>query len=153
MSFATDHDLINRTKVAFGADSVAVTAGGGNDNTQQTGVTLDRFALNLPLAGLLCLRYKATLAAAATLSMAYVVEHSDDGTTFVTYQSGATAVVATGAAGGSTARDIFKVNVDLAGAKQYVRLKYTPDLSAASVDTAEVSGFWVLSGQRSTPNA
>jgi hypothetical protein len=153
MGFATDHDLIGRTKVTYGGDNVAVTAGGTNDATQQTGVTLDRFALNLPLVGLLCLRYKAVLAAAATLSLAYVIEHSDDGTNFVAYQSANASVIATGPAGGGTVRDVFKVNVDLAGAKQYVRAKYTPDMSAANTDTAELSAEWILDGQRSKPNA
>ena len=153
MSFATDHDLINRTKVAYGGDNVAVVAGGSNDNVQQTGVSIDRFATGLPLVGMPMVRFKAVLAAAATLSLAYVVEHSDDNATFVPFQSGAAAVVATGPAGGGTVRDGFRVNVDLAGAKQYIRLKYTPDLSAANTDTAELSVTWLLGGQRTVPTA
>lgn len=156
MGFYQDHDLGNRIDLAYGSDSVAVTAGGAGDAVQVTSQSFDRFAVNEPLSMVAAIRYKAVLAAAATLSLAYVVEHSDDNATFVTLtaatgSTGASAVVATGPAGGGTVRGVVQIPLDLAGAKEYVRLKFTPDLSAANTDTAEISALFVLGGQRILP--
>lgn len=153
MSFARNHDINSYIGAAPAADSSTATAGGSGDNTLVTGLVIDRFALGLPLSAAFLLRYKAVLAQAATLSIAYSIE-TDDASNFpaaVTLQSATTAVVDTGATGGSTQRGIFRIPVDLAGAKQYIRLKYTPDLSASGTDTFEGSAIAVLGGQENLP--
>lgn len=153
MSFARNHDINSFIGAVPAADSATATAGGTGDNTQVTGLVIDRFAQGLPLSAAILIRYKAVLAAAATLSIAYSIE-TDDASNFpaaVVLQSATTAVVDTGAGGGSTQRGVFRIPVDLAGAKQYIRLKYTPDLSAANTDTFEGSAIAVLGGQENLP--
>lgn len=147
------HNIDAFIGAAPASDSASLTAGGTGDNTLVTGLAIDRFAKGNPLSVSFIARYKAILAAAATLSLAYSVETaSDSGFTSPTVlQAGASAVVDTGATGGSTQRGMFRVPVDLAGALQYVRIKFTPDLSAANTDTAELSWVAVLGGQDFLP--
>lgn len=153
MGFASNHDINSYIGAAPASDNATATAGGSGDNTLVTGLAIDRFALGLPLSAAFLLRYKAVLAAAATLSMAYSIE-TDDASNFpaaVVLQSATTAVIDTGGTGGTTQRGIFRIPVDLAGAKQYIRLKFTPDLSAANTDTFEGSAIAVLGGQENLP--
>ena len=153
MNFAMAHNIDAFIGAAPASDNVAVTAGGSGDNTLVTGLVIDRVALGSPLSASYAVRYKAVLAAAATLSLAYSVE-TDDNSGFsspTVLQSATSAVVDTGATGGSTQRGIYRIPVDFAGAEQYVRFKFTPDLSAANTDTAELSVVAVLGGQDNLP--
>ena len=153
MNFAMAHNIDAYIGAAPAADSASLTAGGTGDNTLVTGLAIDRFAQGYPLSASFVLRYKAVLAAAATISLAYSIETAVDSafTAPVVLQTAASAVVDTGAAGGSTQRGVFRIPVNLEGALQYVRLKFTPDLSAANTDTAEVSAVAVLGGQDRLP--
>ncbi len=149
MTFAMAHNIDAFIGAASALDNVAVTAGGTGDATLATGLAIDRNALGSPLSASFAVRYKAALAAAATLSLSASVETDDNSgfsspTVLATFSS---AVVDTGATGGSTQRGVVRFPVDFAGAEQYVRLKVTPDLSAGSVDTAELSAVAILGGQ------
>lgn len=133
--------------------NTAVTAGGGGDNTQVTGVILDRAALGWPKSAVLAIPFTATLAAAATLSLAFNVQEGDDAglSDAATLQTATAAVVATGPGGGGTVTGTFQVNVPLEGAGRYVRARVTPDLSAVNTDTAALSGVMVFGGAERVP--
>lgn len=60
-------------------------------------------------------------------------------------------VVATGDSGGSTETGTVEIDIDLSGAREYVRSQITPDLSAGSADTAEWSAVLVLFGPSRQP--
>jgi hypothetical protein len=153
MNFSMAHNIDAYIGAATASDNAALTAGGTGDNTLVTGLVIDRVALGSPLSASFVARYKAVLAAAATLSLAYSIE-TDDNSGFsspTVLQSATTAVIDTGAGGGSTQRGVYRIPVDFAGAEQYVRIKFTPDLSAANTDTAEVSIVAVLGGQDFLP--
>lgn len=153
MTFAMAHNIDAFIGAAPASDNATLTAGGTGDNTLVTGLAIDRVALGSPLSASFAVRYKAVLAAAATLSLAYLVE-TDDNSGFsspTVLQSGTSAVVDTGAGGGSTQRGVYRIPVDFAGAEQYVRIKFTPDLSAANTDTAEISVVAILGGQDNLP--
>jgi hypothetical protein len=66
-------------------------------------------------------------------------------------KSGSSAVVATGPTGGGTVTGTFEVDMNLGGAGQYVRAKFTPDMSAADTDTAALSGVLVFGGADRVP--
>lgn len=153
MIFAMAHNIDAFIGAADASDSASATAGGTGDATLVTGLAIDRVALGSPLSASFLVRYKAALAAAATLSLSYSVETAIDSafTAPVVLATGASSVVDTGASGGSTQRGVVRIPVDFAGALQYVRLKFTPDLSAANTDTAELSAVAVLGGQDFLP--
>jgi hypothetical protein len=149
MSFPRAHNIGAFIKTQHATDNSSATAGGAGDNTQVVGQIIDRTLIAYPLSAQLSLAYKAVLAQAATLSMAWKIEHGDAAnlSDAAILQQDATAVIETGGAGGSTNRGVFNKNIDLAGAKRYVRISYTPDLSAANTDTFEGNAQLVFGGQ------
>jgi hypothetical protein len=156
MSFATMKNIGAFIKAVRAAANTAVTAGGAGDNAAVTGVTIDRLALNLPMSAVFAIAWTATLAAAATLTFKNVViEHGaasnmSDAATFATLEDGTGTVIQAGGAGGTFA-DCKEYDVDLQGAKQYVRIKFTPDLSAANTDTAALAAVAVFGGSQVLP--
>jgi hypothetical protein len=153
MSFAIRHNIAAYIKTQHATDNVSATAGGTGDNTLVTGQIIDRSLLAYPLSAMIAIAYKAVLAQAATLSLSYSLEHGDQAnlSDAAALQSANSAVIETGGAGGSTNRGVFTAAVDLAGCKRYVRLKFTPDLSAANTDTAEASGQLIFGGSDTLP--
>lgn len=135
------------------AANTAATAGGSGDNTEVTGVILDRAAHGFPQSCVLAIPYSATLAAGATLSISYTLQEgdADDLADAETLAAAASAVVATGPVGGGTVTGTFEVDLSLAGAGRYVRAKFTPDLSAANTDTAALSAVIVFGGSDRLP--
>jgi hypothetical protein len=130
--------------------NVAATAGGAGDNTLATGVIIDRAAIGWPESCVVAIPWTATLGAAATLQIGYALQHGDaanlsDATSF------ASAALATGATGAGTFAGTVEVNLRLTGAKRYVRLNFTPDLSAANTDTAALSGVIAFGGAGRLP--
>lgn len=129
--------------------NAALTAGGAGDNTEVVGLTIDRLAFGTAMSAVFGISFKAVLAAAATLSLSWRVYHSDAANMAgeAIYVQGAAAVVATGGGGGTTEQGLLECDVTLDGAKRYIRLKFTPDLSAANTDTAECAAVVALGGQ------
>lgn len=153
----TQHSMAELLTAKIASAFAAATAGGTGDNTAVTGLAIDRFATGA-LAGNVefILAYQATLAAAATLSLKTIkIEQGDDGTNWdaTAYQTFTDAVVATGKTGGSTERGALKLKVDLGSAKRFVRIDFTPDLSAANTDTASVVAVANLAGFDRLPAA
>lgn len=133
--------------------NTAATAGGSGDATAVTGVIIDRAAIGWPQSCVVAVPFTTTLAAAATLSLAYTLQHGDDSglSDAATLASATSAVIATGPSGGGTVTGTFEVNLSLAGAKRYVRLNATPDLSASGTDTAAFSGVIAFGGAMRLP--
>lgn len=129
--------------------AVSITAGGAGDGTEATGQWIDRQGY---LSALLVITYKTTLAADKTLTISAAL---DDATTSGGAGSAAygpslsPTVVATGAV--TNLLGTVKLPVDLAGARRYIRARFTPDLSATSTDTAIVSATLVLGGAGEVP--
>lgn len=136
--------------VQRGAANTAVTAAGAGDATEVVGAIIDRAAFGWPESMVAAVPWTATLAAAATLTIATVLQHGDQAnlSDAVTFNTTAAVVVGTGA---GTLTGCLEVNMSLRGAKRYVRQKFTPDLSAASIDTAALSGVVVLGGAERLP--
>lgn len=143
-------DLIS---VRRAAANTAVTAGGGGDNTEVVGVILDRAALGFPQSCVVAIPFTATLAANQTLAIAWDMDEGDasnlsDAEVLI---SAAAQVVATGPAGGGTVTGTFEANVKLGGAGRYVRLNFTPNLSASGTDTAALSAVIAFGGADRLP--
>lgn len=151
-NIATQKNIGATIKALYAAIATAV-AGGAGDAAEVTSVIIDRNAHKMPLSALFAFGFSAVLAAAATLKIAYTIEHGDaaDMSDAANFSVGAAAVVATGAAGGSTETGVLEVPLALDGAKQYLRIKFTPDLSAANTDTAKVAALVIVGGESVTP--
>lgn len=135
------------------AANTAVTAGGAGDNTEVVGVTLDRAQLGFPQSCVVAISFTATLAAAATLTIAWDIDEGNaanlSDAEVLTAQTAT--VVATGPVGGGTVTGTFEVSVPLMGAGRYLRLNFTPNLSAANTDTAALAAVLVFGGADRLP--
>lgn len=143
-------DLIT---VRRAAANTAVTAGGGGDNTEVAGVIIDRAAIGFPKSCVVAIPFTATLAATQTLTIAWDIDEGNasnlSDAEVLTSQTAQ--LVATGPAGGGTVTGTFEANVSLAGAGRYVRLNFTPNLSAANTDTAALSAVIAFGGADRLP--
>lgn len=126
----------------------ALTAAGSGDATAIAGIVIDRKALGMPLNAVLTLFFTAVLAATKTLSLGTVkIQDSADGSTFADFLTFTDpGVVATGPTGGGTVNGQVNLAANLAGAKQYLKVLFTPDLSATSTDTASVGALLGFAG-------
>lgn len=133
--------------------NAAATAGSTGDNTEVVGVIIDLAAIGWPQSCQVVIPFTATLAAAATLTIAWDIDTGSasnlSGSSVLT--SAAAATVATGPGGGGTVPGQLTANVDLSGADRYVRLNFTPNLSAANTDTAALSSVIVFGGMNRLP--
>ena len=143
-------DLIT---VRRAAANTAVTAGGGGDNAEVAGVIIDRAAIGFPQSCVVAIPFTATLAATQTLTIAWDIDEGNasnlSDAEVLTSQTAQ--LVATGPAGGGTVTGTFEANVSLAGAGRYVRLNFTPTLSAANTDTAALSAVIAFGGADRLP--
>ncbi len=129
-------------KSAYAADSTSLTAAGTGDNTAVTGATVDRSAYGQPMSASVIYACKATLSASQKLTLAYKVQHGSasngsDMADFAVGSTGATVLTATGTT-------TVKQDVDLTGAKRYIRIYFTPDLDASGTDAAVIQSAWVF---------
>lgn len=138
----------------YAVAGVDVTAGGSGDNTEVDGAWIDRQGFNnLKVV----VAYTATLAAGATIAIAANLQDASDsaGTGDADYGTAlASTVQATGDAGspgGSTETGVVELDFDLSGADRYVRIQFTPNLSASGTDTAELAAVYVLAGSNENP--
>ncbi|MDO1582423.1 hypothetical protein [Rhizobium oryzicola] len=148
----TQHDVASLGRIRRLSARASGTAGGAGDNTLVTGATIDRMSGgSFAGSAVFALVGETTLAAAATLSLAYTIKHSPDGSAWATYATGANAVISTGATGGSTNLIEQEIPVDLNSAYRFVRLEFIPDLSAANTDTFDLRAVAFLSGYDRLP--
>jgi hypothetical protein len=150
MSLMGSRDINSEIAVRRAAANTAVTAGGGGDNSAVTGVIIDRAALGWAESLVVAILFTTTLAAAQTLSVGWTLQHGEDAglSDAATLASAGAAVVATGA---GTVAGQLEAGVSLRGARRYVRLNFTPDLSAGATDTAALAAALVFGGANRLP--
>lgn len=136
----------------YAAANTAVTAGGSGDATLVTGVTIDTMAATTngfkptDFNGIIfVVGYTTTLTATKGISVTALVEDSADGSSWATFVASKTIINYTSTPGG-TFTGTGKIGADLTGARRYVRVKFTPDLSATATDTAAISCQACLTG-------
>jgi hypothetical protein len=120
----------------------ALTAAGTGDNTLINGTAIDRAALGVPRSAKVTVLATATLAASKLLNIgALKVQDSADGSTgwadYALFGTTTYALLTDSGSGGSQSGQV-SFGVDLGSAREYVRVAFTPDLNATSVDTAMV---------------
>lgn len=137
-----------------GCGAVHATAGGAGDNTEKSGVWIDRQGF---LSAKLIIVYEATLSEGKTLSITANLQDASTaaGTDAADYgEKFPTTVVATGGEdGGSTEVGVVELDFNLVEARRFVRAQFTPDLSATDTDVAIVAATLVLGGSDVVPPA
>lgn len=145
-----NRDLDPRIKVKYAAANTSVTAAGSGDATEVTGAAIQRSTIGYPLSAVFVIPYLISLTAAKTFSLAYVVETSASSSSgYSDLVNVSATVIATGALTASAGQ--VEIPVDLSGAKDYVRIRFTPDLSHTSTDTAGLSAIAVFGSFANLP--
>lgn len=138
-----------------GTGNNAATAGGSGDATEVNGAYVSRVSdTGIANSMKVIVNFTATLAQGATLTFAGNMQDaaSSGGTGVADYGDAVAAeVVATGGTGGSTVTGTWEMDVDLAGAREFVRSQITPNLSAANTDTAAWNVTYVFFGNQRNP--
>lgn len=155
MSWGMNKDFGAYMKPVRAGAEVDVTAGGSGDATEVNGAWIDTKGFESLEA---ILSYTATLAATETMTLAANIQDADTiaganaadvSTQYLSALSATT--VATGDSGGSTETGIYSVGVDLTMLRRFVRIQWTPNLSASGTDTAKIGSLYVLGGAKYPP--
>lgn len=151
MSWGKQKDAGAWYKPVHARAEVDVTAGGSGDATEAAGVWIDRKGFD---SLDVILSFTATLGDDETITFAANLQDANDdqGDGAGDYGAAyAATLAATGDSGGSTETGVVQLGFDLTMAKRYVRIQFTPDMSAANTDTSKVTPLYVLSGAKDTP--
>ena len=153
MSQSTEKNIGAYVKLAVAGIVTNITAASTGDNTQVNGSAIDRIALGRPLSASLGIAVQATLANTFTLSLVnVVVQHTDNvSNAWANYAAFTNVVALTGITAGTAQQTVAKFDVDLTGAKQFVRGQFTPLCSRTGTDVANTFPVMVLAGMSELP--
>lgn len=131
--------------------ALGVVAGGAGDAVEANGPWVERpdGAMSVAVYAL----YRTTLASAETLSVVANIQDAADsgGTGAADFGTAlASTVLETGVV--TNAEGAVKIgDFNLSGARSHIRAQVTPDLSAGSIDTADLMFVFIFGGQDSLP--
>ena len=139
----------SHVKVYGGGSSRAVAAGTG-DATEVNGPWIDRLGYDSAKAGVVG---RSTLANGESITVAFNIQDSSDsaGGDAADFGDAYPATTAATSVGGTTEEIQAAANFNLRGAKRYIRLQFTPNLSASGTDTSTLAGFIALIGKVEEP--
>lgn len=142
-------------RTAFEAINKTATAGSTGDATEVDCAWVSRLGdKGLAMSAKLVIAYTTALGQGNTLSFAMNFQDADTvgGSGAADYGDAVSATVAaTGDSGGSTETGTFEIDVDLGGAREFIRAQVTPDLNRANTDTLEWSAVLVFFGDGRQP--
>jgi hypothetical protein len=142
------------------AGSVAVTAGGAADGAEVDGIWIDTDGF---FSARVVVGYTTTLADAESLTLAANVQDAtaSDGTGAADYGAVYASAVQVTSSGGTTETGQAVFDIDFLGGTQgaadgtpmnrYMRVQFTPTMSASGTDTARVSAYVILGGAVDQP--
>ena len=144
----TQKDIASLLTPRLASPFAALAAGGSGNGVVVAGPAIQRSLLGMPRSAALVLAFSATLAAGKTLGLTQVqIQDSADGVTFTTYTTYTDpGVVATGPTGGGTVTGQLQLRSQMSGARDFVRVVFTPTLNNTAADTATVAALLVLAG-------
>ncbi len=151
------HDGPAYSRTVFQEINATATAAGGGDNTEVDGAWVDRelSGKGVALSAKLVIAFTAALGQDETLKFALNFQDATAlaGTGVADFAAAvASTTAATGDSGGSTETGTFEVDIDLSGARQFIRTQITPNLSAGGTDTVEWSSILVFYGDHRQPS-
>lgn len=134
-----------KSVLAFNHD--AIIAGAGDDGVLQNGRAVNR--LNY-LSCVLTVVVSAVLASSETVSITAQLQDSADGSTgWANY--GDPLAITEVAADGADENGEVELDVNLSGAKQYIRANITITMSAGATDTSETMAMFTFAGEHERP--
>lgn len=141
-------------RAAFG-DSVTATAGGAGDNTEANGDWADRKDASDGIAmSVKCLiTVEATLGAGASITFLANLQDAVDasGTGAADYGTPLTVTTVASSTPGETKGTVVELDFNLSSAREFIRLQFTPNLSAANTDTARMTVTYLFFGAQRGP--
>lgn len=147
---ANQNDAVALVRTAFGLANTTGTAGGAGDNTQADAAWIDRLGFN---SVKVVINYTTALSASQTLGFAAVFQDATSGAGAGAAAFGPSVALTTAATGAGTRTGTVEYDLDLSAARQFIRARITPDLSAGATDTFAYTVTYVLGGatdQRTT---
>jgi hypothetical protein len=157
ISFAQAHDIGSYLSAEPALIPAVITAGAGNDGVEVNGPAFDRLTAGRGLAKSVKLVIFGVATIAGGQSLAITANLQDDtvlaftGTPADLEPVLAATTVLSGAATNGKFR--AELDVDIQGARRYLRAQITANLTAASVDTCALAAVFVLGGQQNYPAA
>ncbi len=146
MSIALMRNIGAFVSPKFGGDHYEVVAGGGADGVAQNGDAVDRQG---HLSCNVAVPMTAVLASSETASTVVQMQDSADGSTgWADYGDPSAAKLMTDAVNES---DILDFDVDLSGAKAFIRTEITTTCSAGVTDTVQVMNVVTLGPKDENP--
>lgn len=143
-------DILAYTKAVRALPNGTATAAGAGDNTEVDGPTIDRRALSdRGHTAMLLVPYTTALASGQSLSASLQFQDSADGSNWDDLE--AAQVQSQAGGGGGTFTGVFAYRLPIRRARRYIRVQFTPNLSASGTDTAAWSGVVVIAGQQQLP--
>ena len=135
---------------------VSVTAAGAGDNTEANGIAIDLDARTKAEQALTVFIFGVTtLASAQTLSMLAKWQQADDSSFSVNAEDVGEVFPLTVIRGpGVVTAGAFFVRLTLnlqSVSRRYVRIQFTPDLSASGTDTATIQSVYLLGSPQTSP--
>lgn len=155
MSWGMRKDLGAYIKPVYAGAEVDGTAASTGDNTEVNGAWIDRQGFE---SMDFLLAYTATLQQSQTLAVIANVQDADNingggaadvAVTKLTALSSVT--LATGDSGGAIKKGCYQIGIDLTMCKRYVRVQWTPNLSASGTDTFKIQQAYLLTGSKYAP--
>lgn len=155
MSWGQTKDMGAYIKPVRAGAEVDGTAGSTGDNTEVNGAWIDMKGFeSLEFV----LSFTATLGSGETLALIANVQDADDinGTGAADVSTDhlsalASTVIATGESGGSTETGIYALGIDTTMCKRFVRVQWTPNLSASGTDTFKIGQLYLQAGAKYPP--
>jgi hypothetical protein len=158
MKYGDLHDFgdLFTAKVAFA--NTAATAAGSGDATEVNGDAIDRFAFTSGRMAhaTLVVAARATMASGETLTIAANFQDAVSSTgPWADFGDALAATTTVSAAGGAVTASpgTVELGCDITGARRWVRVQVTPNLSRAGTDTATIAGLVVFGGPEILPAA
>lgn len=143
-------DLAQNVIILSALADTAITAGGGGDDTDANGISIDTISYPKAEALTFAVQGNAVLAASQTLALPVRVQDSADGSSWADVTdpriNGVATASKTSAAGAGTIQVVTVVGVPMEYCRRYVRCVAKPNLSAGGTDTARLQGVAILSG-------
>jgi hypothetical protein len=138
-------------------ENAVVTAGGGADNVAVNGPTVDRRNLSDPGLSLsLLIPFRAVQATTQSTTCTVQFQDSADGSAWANYGAAQVFLVG-GATGAQDLRSAIKADMGvngefgLDGARRFVRVVFTPNMSAGATDTFTYAGVFAIGGLQEKP--
>jgi hypothetical protein len=162
--YSMGKDISSEIGIVDAAPKATATAGGAGNATLVHGTAIDVTALASPAGGgagegnarynsvCFAIEATATLADTKSLGVTASIETSAASNfgTAVTLVATTTVLTLT-SVGGTTEKGVGKIGCSLDGALQYVRVSFTPTLTASGTDVSDIQALAIFGGSSEYP--